>query len=182
MKRDGQQRLTIVPISYSRAASFVDAVHRHHRRPTGQKFAVGVVDEAGVLRGVAMCGRPIARALDDGFTLEVVRTCTDGCPNANGALYGAAWRVARALGYTRATTDTEEGESGASLRAAGWVPDEMRRARGSWAESSVALRDRRDPVGSGGVRRRRWWIYSARTDAERSALGNTRVCNVTKAG
>ena len=46
-------------------------------------------------------------------------TCTDGCPNANSALYGACWRIASAMGYRRLVTYTEGGESGASLKAAG---------------------------------------------------------------
>jgi Phage integrase, N-terminal SAM-like domain len=37
------------------------------------KFAVGVAD-AGTLVGVATVGRPVARALDDGLTVEVTRT------------------------------------------------------------------------------------------------------------
>ena len=62
----------------------------------------------------------MARALHDRLTLEVTRTCTDGTPNANSMLYAAIWKAARAVGYTRLITYTQEGESGASLRAAGW--------------------------------------------------------------
>jgi hypothetical protein len=111
--------LAIVPASLREASAFIAAHHRHHRPPQGMKFAVGVA--AGrVLVGVAVVGRPVARHLDDGKTLEVTRTCTDGTRNANSKLYGAAWRAARALGYQRLITYTEEGESGASLRAAGF--------------------------------------------------------------
>lgn len=73
-------------------------------------------------------------------------------------LYGATWRAAKAMGYLRAYTYTQHDESGASLRAAGWVRDAELEARGSWAESSVALRELRDPKGSGGVARVRWKI------------------------
>jgi hypothetical protein len=69
---------------------------------------------------VAIAGFPIARALHDRLTLEVTRTCTDGTPNANSMLYGAVWRAARALGYTRMITYTQHPEPGTSLRAAGW--------------------------------------------------------------
>ncbi|MEV6535126.1 hypothetical protein AB0M86_37025, partial [Streptomyces sp. NPDC051639] len=34
-------------------------------------FAVGAADETGTLRAVAIVGRPVARHLDDGATLEV---------------------------------------------------------------------------------------------------------------
>lgn len=40
--------------------------------------------------------------------------------NACSALYAAAWRVARALGYRRLITYTLPDEGGASLRGAGW--------------------------------------------------------------
>lgn len=95
-------------------------------------FAVGVTDDEGVLRGVAIVGRPVARHLDNGQTLEVTRSCTDGAPNANSMLYGAAWRAAKALGYTRLITYTQTGESGASLRAAGWRVIAERPARPGW--------------------------------------------------
>jgi len=122
MNRKGP-RLTIVPVTLKTAQNFVARIHRHHRAPVGHKFSVGVVDETGTLRGVAMVGRPVARALDDGWTLEVNRVATDGCRNACSALYGAATRTAKALGYRRILTYTLPSEGGASLRASGWAPD-----------------------------------------------------------
>ncbi len=118
--------------------------------------AIGVVDESGQLRGVALAGRPVSRHLDDGLTVEVNRTATDGCPNANSALYGACWRVAAAMGYRRMVTYTQGAETGASLKAAGMVKVRDLPARGSWAASSVALKHLRDAVGSGGVERTLW--------------------------
>lgn len=56
---------------------------------------------------------------DDGMTLEVNRTCTDGTKNANSMLYGAAWRATKALGFKRLITYTLPTESGCSLIAAG---------------------------------------------------------------
>lgn len=152
-------QLEIVPVTFRQAAAFVDSTHRHHRAARGWRFGVGVQDETGSLRGVAMAGRPVARELDDGRTVEVNRTCTDGCPNANSMLYGAVWRAAKALGYVRAFTYTQEGESGASLRAAGWLVDAHLPARGTWAESSVQLRAIRDEHStSGATERTRWRI------------------------
>ncbi len=69
---------------------------------------------------MAIAGRPLARQLDDGATLEVTLTDTDGAGNANSWLYGAAWRAAQAIGYRRLITCTQEGESDTSLRGAGW--------------------------------------------------------------
>lgn len=132
--------LRLVPVSFSEACDFVEAHHRHHRPPVGHKFSIGVA-VGDVLVGVAMVGRPIARGYDDGMTLEVNRTATDGTPNANSMLYGAAWRAAKALGYGRLITYTQEGETGSSLRAAGWKVVGERKARAGW---SVPSRPRDD--------------------------------------
>jgi hypothetical protein len=124
--------LHLVPVRQRDAKAFVSAWHRHHLPPAGSVFCVGVGDDAGVLRAVAMVGRPVARMLDNGQTLEVTRTATDGVRNANSLLYGAAWRAAKALGYTRLITYTQDGESGASLRGAGWRVIAQRPPRRGW--------------------------------------------------
>jgi hypothetical protein len=113
-------RLEIVPCHIDEAKAFVKQHHRHHRPPVGGKFAIAVADAAGVVRGVAIVSRPVARMNDDGWTLEVTRVATDCCKNACSALYGAAWRVTRALGYRRLITYTLDTEPGVSLHAAGW--------------------------------------------------------------
>jgi hypothetical protein len=78
--------------------------------------------------GVGILGRPVSRILDDGLTLEVSRTATDGTPHACSAVLGALAREAQAVrlrGHTiyRLTTYTRISESGASLRGAGWRLD-----------------------------------------------------------
>lgn len=166
----GQPRLTVVPITFRIAEAYVRKYHRHNPPSRGVKFAIGVCDDEGRLRGVAMVGRPIARSYDDGLTIEVNRTATDGCPNANSALYGAAWRIAGAMGYRRMITYTQGTESGASLRAAGMTRVRDIPARKGWADSSVALKAMRDPVGTGGVPRVLWSIGEP-VGAELSALG-----------
>lgn len=123
--------LHIVPVSFAQACEFVADWHRHHEPPVGHKFSVGVADDR-TLVGVAIVGRPVARHFNDGSTLEVIRTATDGTEHANSMLYGAAWRAAKALGYRRLVTYTQEGESGASLRAAGWRVVAERPARPGW--------------------------------------------------
>jgi hypothetical protein len=147
--------LTIVPVTFRQACAFVAVHHRHHPPPRGCRFCLGVATDDRLV-GAAMVGRPVARHFDDGRTLEVNRTCTDGTANANSALYGAAWRAAKALGYRRLITYTQAGESGVSLGAAGWRVVAERPVRPSWADSSVQLRHLRHPVGSGGVERTLW--------------------------
>jgi len=113
-------RLTIVPCTLDEAREFIALHHRHHVPPVGHKFSVAVADENGAVRGVATVGRPVARFMDDGWTLEVNRVATDGCANACSALYGAARRATFALGYRKLITYTLPEEGGASLRAANW--------------------------------------------------------------
>jgi hypothetical protein len=111
--------MTIVPITFAEANEFVRRHHRHHQPVPGCKFCVAVAQDDKIV-GVAIVGRPVARHSDNGWTLEVNRTCTDGTKNANSMLYGAAWRATKALGYTKLITYTLPVEGGASLRGAGW--------------------------------------------------------------
>jgi hypothetical protein len=131
-----KQMLRLVPISFEEANCFVEQYHRHRGAVAGAKFCIAVAQRfeiggpqpgsagygmhADSIVGVAIVGRPIARSLDDGLTLEVNRCCTDGTSNACSMLYAAAWRAARALGYARLVTYTLKSETGASLRAAGF--------------------------------------------------------------
>lgn len=112
--------LRVVPISHKEANAFVKKYHRHHKPTTGHKFSLAVADAEDNIRGVAIVGRPVSRHLDDGWTLEVNRVCTDGARNACSMLYGKSWQVAKALGYRRLITYTLPAEGGASLRGAGW--------------------------------------------------------------
>lgn len=115
-----QSRLEIVPLDLDAANAFVRLHHRHHQPVVGHKFSLGATDEAGALVGVCIIGRPVSRRLDDGWTLEVTRVATDGAANACSALYGAAWRACRAMGYRKLVTYTLKSEPGTSLTAAGW--------------------------------------------------------------
>lgn len=111
--------LSIQPISFSEACEFVRKYHRHHKAPVGWMFGCAVNDGEKVV-GVVMVGRPVARGLDNGYTLEITRCCTDGTEHAASKLYAAAWRAGRALGYRRMVTYTLITEPGTSLQAAGW--------------------------------------------------------------
>ena len=131
--------LIITPISLDEANAFVSVHHRHHRPVPGAKFCLAV-SECDTVHGVAIIGRPVARKLDDGWTLEVNRVCTDGARNACSMLYGAAWRAAKALGFRRLITYTLPEEGGASLRGAGWLLVGLR-GGGNW---NVKTRPRLD--------------------------------------
>lgn len=111
--------LELQPITYEEACEFIRLHHSHHLPPQGWKFGVAVNDGEKVV-GVATVGRPVARRLQDGWTLEVTRCCTDGTKNVASMLYGACNRAAKALGYKRLITYTLKDETGTSLVAAGW--------------------------------------------------------------
>ena len=112
--------LRIVPTTLEEANGFVTKHHRHHKATVGHKYSIAVADDTGKVRGVAIVGRPVARGYDNGWTLEVNRVCTDGCPHACSKLYAAAWRITREMGYEKLITYTLPEEGGASLRGAGW--------------------------------------------------------------
>lgn len=111
--------LQLVPLTLREANAYVERNHRHHQPPRGCIAVVGV-ERDGEVCGVAVVGRPVARGLQDGYTAEVTRCCTDGTRNACSMLYRAAWRAVKALGYRRLVTYTLPQEGGASLRAAGF--------------------------------------------------------------
>lgn len=120
--------LELVPMSIKEARAFIARHHRTHRRlKVIARFAVGASRESEVV-AAAITGNPKSRALQDGWTAEVVRVCSiDARPDGDHAscacsmLYAASWRAARALGFRRAVTYTLPSEGGASLRAAGWT-------------------------------------------------------------
>lgn len=111
--------LDICPISLAEANTFVLEHHRHHKPVVGHKFSIGCTDGEKIV-GVAIVGRPVSRYMDDGWTLEVNRCCTDGTRNVCSMLYAAAWRAARAMGYHKLITNILDTEPGTSLKAAGW--------------------------------------------------------------
>lgn len=111
--------LELTPMTLKEANVYVEQHHRHHKPVTGHKFSIGCSDGERIV-GVAIVGRPVSRILDDGWTLEVNRLCTDGTRNVCSMLYAAAWRAARAMGYKRVITYILESENGSSLKASGY--------------------------------------------------------------
>jgi hypothetical protein len=112
--------LKVVPLELRDANSFIEQEHRHHKKVQGHRFSIGVVDEAGKLRGCAVVGRPTS-GLDPTKILEVTRMCSDGSPNVCSLLYSAVVRAAKALGYARVQTYIYKTENGASLKASGFL-------------------------------------------------------------
>ena len=115
--------LRVVGLTVKAACKAVKAWHAHHKPPRGGMFACGVTAD-GVLVGVAIAGRPGSRHLQAQGYLEVTRVAVHredelGHPNAASCLYGAIRRAAGALGW-RLVSYTLPGESGASLRGAGF--------------------------------------------------------------
>jgi len=111
--------LELRPITLREARAFIAAHHRHNEPPHGWLYGVALY-AGGELRAVGVAGRPVARALQDGLTVELTRVCTLGDRNAASRLYGSLCRAAAALGYRRAITYTLESEPGSSVLAAGF--------------------------------------------------------------
>jgi hypothetical protein len=122
--------MKIVPITLRAANAYVVERHRHHKSSRGHKFSIGLMVDEEIL-GIAICGRPVSRGSDDGYTLEVARLCTDGTENACSKLYGACARIAKEMGYAKIQTYILESEPGTSLKASGWVMEAVT-AGGQW--------------------------------------------------
>lgn len=152
--------LEAVPIKQADAFKFVRQHHRHHNVPPGALFCVAVADDEGVVRGVAIVGRPVARKLDDGLTCEVTRLCTDGAKNACSKLYGIARRIAIEKGYRRGVTYILDTELGTTLAAAGWVYLGESRG-GSWSRPN---RHRTDPNPTQGKKRYGFGPWPSKAD------------------
>lgn len=112
--------MEIKPITFREACEYINKYHRHHKATVGCKFCVGLYKNEKMI-GVAVCGRPVSRYLDDGITCEINRLCTDGTYNACSKLYGACCRIAKEMGYKRIITYILESESGASLKASNFT-------------------------------------------------------------
>lgn len=111
--------MRLAPCTVSRALLFVADTHRHLPKLQGGLFAVAVVDDQGVIRGVGIAGNP-PRVWQATGRLVISRVATDGFENACSMIYGALCRAAKALGYSEVWTYTLPEEPGASLRAAGF--------------------------------------------------------------
>jgi len=147
MKPERATRLTVCPCAIPEALAGVARWHRH-LPPPPSALAAFVACAGDQVVGYMTIGRPVSPRLAAAGWLEVTRVATNGHPNACSALYGAAARYARGARagqlalFARAPqpiiTYTLAEESGASLRAAGWVelPGYRRRDGGQWSRPS----------------------------------------------
>lgn len=142
-------------VELAEANAFVSQVHRHHAPTRGHRFSIAVERE-GQIVGVAICGRPVARSIDQKHVLEVLRCATDGTRNACSFLYGKAARVAAELGFRAVITYTLAIEEGASLRACGWWPESLDDRDTLW---NCASRPREQTKGQDLGQKVRWlWL------------------------
>ena len=111
--------LRVCPLSLKQANAHVAKFHRHHRPTVGHKFSIGCLD-GDRLCAVSIVGRPVARGLDNGFTFEILRLCTDGTKHAASKLIAASTRASFSMGATMIVSYILEDEDGTSYRAAGW--------------------------------------------------------------
>ena len=107
-------------IELSVANEYVKRYHRHHNKVVGHKFSVGVYYKS-VLVGVAICGRPVSRRLDNNKTLEIYRICTVGTKNAVSKLCSYVIKYAKLKGYKKVITYTFMSEDGSSLKASNFI-------------------------------------------------------------
>ena len=118
--------MKIVPITLREANDFVERHHRHSARTSndGGKFAIGL-NADGSLVGVAIVGRPVARMLQEPGTAELLRCCVSPvAPRcATSKLNARAKRIWQLMGDIRLVSYTLTRESGASMRASGFVAE-----------------------------------------------------------
>lgn len=135
--------MKIVPLELKELNELVSKFHRHHKPVQGHRFSIGV-EKDGKIVGGASIGRPVARMTNAKEVLEVTRLVTDGTKNACSALYSAAARIGRELGYKRIQTFILDTELGTSLKASGWE-FEQNSGGGDWTSISKPNRRQDQP-------------------------------------
>lgn len=165
-------RLRVERTTRARARALVRAYHRHlPKPPPGEKAAFVVLDPDGVARGASMIGRPSSRALDkSGEVLEITRTATDGSPNACSALVAACVRYAKTEGFSRVVTYTLQGESGSSLRGAGFRL-EGETSGGTWSRDTREREERSDLLEAPKLR----WVFDLSTRSSSSRFRPSQI-------
>lgn len=115
-------KLSIRPVTLAQAAQFVFDHHRHSDPPRGGKFAIALM-RGDDLVGVAIAGRPVSRVLQRAGYMEIIRVCVvPGVEGGCSMLYTRCKRIGQLMGYERFVSYNVDGETGASLRAAGFQP------------------------------------------------------------
>ena len=116
--------LKVIPLSLKEANEFITKHHRHNKKCVGHKFSIGA-EYQGKIVGVAIVGRPVARRLDNRFTLEINRNCVlDDAPKGTCSfLYAKAIKIWQSMGGKKIITYTLTTESGSSLKAVDFNKD-----------------------------------------------------------
>ena len=130
-------KLVAEPIELKQAQAFINQLHRHHAAAVRDKFRIAAM-KGGHIVGIAQVGRPISRELCDGYTLEVLRLCTNGEKDVCSFLYSRCARIAKEMGYRKIITYILETEPGTSLKASGWVCENDHCGGATWENSTRA--------------------------------------------
>ncbi|WP_428983857.1 XF1762 family protein [Raoultella scottii] len=78
-----------MPTTFRQICAFVSQLHRHNKSPAGDQFSIGLLHE-GVLVGVSIAGRPVARFFD-AVWLGLASSMGDGV-SADCHIY-LGWRI-----------------------------------------------------------------------------------------
>lgn len=150
------------PIELKKAQAFINQLHRHHAAAVRDKFRIAETQD-GQIVGVVQCGRPVSRVLDDGYTIEVLRLCTDGGKDVCSFLYSRCARIAKEMGYRKIITYILATEPGTSLKASGWTLEDdncggatwenCTRTKGRPVQLSMIEQKQKYPVG---IPKQRW--------------------------
>lgn len=139
--------LELRDVSQAEAKAFIRAHHRHNAPPAGWRWGKAAFNGDDMV-AVTMVGRPVARVLPQDSWVEVNRLCVNPeLPaelvwNACSLLYTDAFREAKARGFEKIITYTmADEETGASLKASGWTPENVSQG-GSWDRPSRARADK----------------------------------------
>lgn len=95
--------MLIVQVSLDDANKFSNKYSSRFSYIDTCEFAIGIVDGAGDLHGVAICRQPANNETGE-RTLEIACLSTDGWYCADLLLYKACLRFARNMGYSKAVT------------------------------------------------------------------------------
>lgn len=150
--------LEIGKVTFPVAKEFIREHHHHCGPPQGWKYGAALFNGDDMV-AVMTAGRPGSRHLDAQGCMEITRVCVKDVEphglvaNACSILYGYACREAFKRGYERVVTYTKKSESGASLRAAGFVPVAVSQG-GEWGRPGRPRRSGRNTVPK--IRWERW--------------------------
>ena len=158
------------PTSFERACGYVDYMHRHNSAPQGHKFSIELTS-LGYRVGVLIASTPKARHLNDGFTLDLNRCCTDErYHNVCSALIGKAIRMGKEMGYRRYITYTLISENGASLKATGFRKDGIVKGRKEGWSSKSRPRKMPERYPTGDKQR---WVLHVNKDRQDESVATT---------